>query len=94
MSQWERVQTNTQEMERIWSVPRTFAGDVWFRFRKKPTALAGFLIVVLLLCFALLGPFFSPYSYSDQSLALANIPPHFERHRRAKRQLPVCHSRA
>jgi oligopeptide transport system permease protein len=75
MSQWQRVQTNTQDMERIWSVPRTFAGDVWFRFRKKPTALAGFLIVVLLLCFAIVGPFFSPYSYSDQSLALANIPP-------------------
>ena len=75
MSQWERVQTNAQDMERIWSVPRTFAGDVWFRFRKKPTALAGFLIVVFLLCFAVFGPSLSPYNYSDQSRALANIPP-------------------
>ncbi|NLI20013.1 MAG: ABC transporter permease [Clostridiales bacterium] len=75
MSQWERVQTNAQDRERIWSVPRTFAGDVWFRFRKKPTALAGFLIVVFLLCFAVFGPYLSPYGYSDQSRALANIPP-------------------
>ena len=75
MSQWEHVQTNTEDMEKIWSVPRTFAGDVWFRFRKKPTALAGFLLVVFLLCFAVLGPYLTPYSYSDQSLSLANIPP-------------------
>jgi len=75
MNQWDRVQTNQQDMEKIWSVPRSFAGDVWFRFRKKPTALAGFLMVVLLLSFALLGPLFSPHSYSDQSLALANISP-------------------
>lgn len=75
VSEWERVKTSTRDMEKIWSTPRTFAGDVWFRFRKKPTALAGFLLVVLLLAFALLGPLFTPYSYSDQSLALANIPP-------------------
>ena len=75
MSQWDRVQANIQDMEKIWSMPRSFAGDVWFRFHKKPTALAGFLMVVLLLGFALLGPLFSSYSYSDQSLALANIPP-------------------
>ena len=75
MGQWERVLTNTRDMEKIWSVPRTFAGDVWFRFRKKPTALAGFILVVFLLCFAILGPLFTPYSYSDQSLALANISP-------------------
>ncbi len=75
MNQWDRVLADRQDMEKIWSVPRSFAGDVWFRFRKKPTALAGFVIVVLLLGFALLGPLFSPYSYSDQSLALSNIPP-------------------
>lgn len=75
MSQWDHVQASTQDRERIWSVPRTFAGDVWFRFRKKPTALAGFVIVACLLVFAVVGPFLSPYSYSDQSRALANIPP-------------------
>jgi len=31
--------------------------------------------VLFLLAFALLGPLFTPYSYSDQSLTLANIPP-------------------
>jgi len=75
MSEWVRVQTTVDDREKIWTKPRSFAGDVWFRFRRKPTALAGFILVVVLLAFALLGPLFSPYSYSDQSLALANIPP-------------------
>lgn len=75
MSEWVRVQTTVDDREKIWTKPRSFAGDVWFRFRRKPTALAGFILVVVLLAFALLGPLFTPYSYSDQSLALANIPP-------------------
>ena len=75
MSEWVRVQATVDEREKIWNKARSFAGDVWFRFRRKPTALAGFVLVVLLLAFALLGPLFTPYGYSDQSLALANIPP-------------------
>ena len=75
MSEWVRVQATADDREKIWAKPRSFAGDVWYRFRRKPTALAGFILVVLLLAFSLLGPLFTPYSYSDQSLALANIPP-------------------
>ena len=72
---WEQVPASAQSREMIWSQPRTFAGDVWFRFRKKPTALAGFLMVAALLVFAAAGPMLSPYKYSDQTLGLANIPP-------------------
>ncbi len=75
MLKWERVPANAYGMEKIWSKSRTFAGDVWFRFRKKPTALAGFVLVLLLLVFALIGPLFTPYDYSSQTLSLANIPP-------------------
>lgn len=75
IDKWERVPPDIQHREIFWDKPRTFAGDVWFRFHKKPTALAGFVIVVTLLIFALAGPFLTPYSYSDQTLSLANIPP-------------------
>lgn len=75
MSEWVRVQATADDREKIWAKPRSFAGDVWFRFRRKPTALAGFILVVVLLAFSLLGPLFSPYGYADQSLSLANIPP-------------------
>ena len=32
-------------------------------------------MIVLFLFFALLGPLFTPYSYSDQNLEMVNIPP-------------------
>ncbi len=75
MNKWDQVPASVQSREKIWSRSRTFAGDVWFRFRKKPTALAGFVMVAALLAFALAGPLLTPYSYSDQTLGLANIPP-------------------
>jgi oligopeptide transport system permease protein len=74
-NKWEQVPPSAQSREAIWSQPRTFAGDVWFRFRKKPTALAGLVMVIALLVFAVAGPYFTSYSYSDQTLGLANIPP-------------------
>ena len=75
MNKWEPVPPGEQNGEMIWSASRTFAGDVWYRFRKKPAALAGLFMVAVLLIFALAGPLLTPYSYSDQALALANIPP-------------------
>lgn len=50
-------------------------GDVWYRFRKKPTAIAGFVIIVILLILSFAGPLFTKYSYSDQNLEVVNIPP-------------------
>ena len=75
MSEWDRLVVTNEEREKIWSRNRSFGEDVWFRFRQKPTALAGLIIVGVLLLFSLLGPFFSPYDYSDQQLSLANISP-------------------
>ncbi|NLD02271.1 MAG: ABC transporter permease, partial [Clostridiales bacterium] len=65
-SRWERVSIPEGEAERLFTKSRTFAGDVWFRFRRKPTALAGLILVAFMLVFALIGPILSPYSYSGQ----------------------------
>ena len=72
---WAPLEQSSGDREKIWSKNRTFAGDVWFRFRRKPTAIAGFAIIVFLLLFSFLGPMFTPYSYSDQNLAIVNVPP-------------------
>ena len=45
--------------EKIWTKNRTFAGDVWYRFHRKPTAIAGFIIILFLLFFAIAGPMFT-----------------------------------
>ena len=74
-NQWELLEATNEEREKIWAKNRTFAGDVWFRFRHKPTAIAGFVIIVLLLVFALAGPYCTRYSYSVQNLEVVNIPP-------------------
>lgn len=72
---WAPLEQSSESREKIWSKNRTFAGDVWFRFRRKPTAIAGLVMIVLFLLFSLIGPMFTPYSYSDQNLAMINIPP-------------------
>ena len=74
-NKWEPLATDNSDREKIWSKSRTFAGDVWFRFRRKPTAIAGFVIIIALMLFALVGPLFTPYDYSVQNLEVVNVPP-------------------
>ena len=61
-------------METIAGVQRSFASDVWLRFRKRNTAVAGVVIVVILILFATLGPLLTGHTYSDQNLSFVNIP--------------------
>lgn len=74
-NKWAPLETNASDREKIWSKSRTFAGDVWFRFRHKPTAIAGFVLIVVLALFALAGPFFTAYDYAQQNLEVVNVPP-------------------
>ena len=52
---WAPLEQSSESREKIWSKNRTFAGDVWFRFRRKPTAIAGLVMILLFLLFSLLG---------------------------------------
>ena len=74
-NKWAPLETNAGDREKIWSQSRTFAGDVWFRFRHKPTAIAGFVLIVVLALFALGGPLFTAYDYAQQNLEVVNVPP-------------------
>lgn len=74
-NKWEMLKPSDDDREKIWGKSRTFAGDVWYRFRKKPTAIAGFIIIVILMILAFAGPLFTKHSYSDQNLEVVNIPP-------------------
>ncbi len=53
-NKWDMLESSNEDREKIWAKNRTFAGDVWFRFRHKPTAIAGLIIIVVLILFALL----------------------------------------
>lgn len=74
-NKWGMLEQTSESREKIWSKNRTFAADVWFRLCRKPTAVAGLLMILLFVLFALVGPFLTGYSYSDQNLEMVNIPP-------------------
>ena len=71
-SKWEMLEQSNEAREKIWGKNRSFAGDVWYRFHRKPTAIVGFVVLML---FAFLGPLFTGRSYSKQNLALVNVSP-------------------
>jgi oligopeptide transport system permease protein len=74
---WEKINLQNEAMEMIAGKNRSFSQDVFYRFRKRSTALVGLVIVVFLLLFAILGPKFTGYTYSGQILSFVNIPPRF-----------------
>jgi oligopeptide transport system permease protein len=75
---WEPLGQNGAEGERIYRPERSFAQDVWLRFWRRPTAILGLIMIILLIIFAGTGPLFSPYRYGDQNLSFVNIPPFFK----------------
>ena len=74
---WERPEYIHRDMETLYKPARTFSQDVWFRFWRRPTAVLGLMLIILLVVFALAGPFFTSHRYFDQDLAFVNIPPYF-----------------
>ncbi len=43
--------------------------------RKNKLSMIGVVTIILVLLFALLGPYFTPFSYSDQDNQYKNLPP-------------------
>lgn len=53
----------------------TYWQDAWRRLRKNHSSILGLVIVLIILLFGLVGPFLTPYSYSDQVNKYKNLPP-------------------
>lgn len=56
----------------------TYWKDAWRRLKKNKLAMVGMVVIILMTLFAIFGPLFSPYSYSDQIVGYSNIPPRIE----------------
>lgn len=56
----------------------TYWQDAWRRLKNHRMAMVGLVGVILILLFAIFGPLFSIYSYSDQKLDYANVPPRMD----------------
>ena len=72
---WAPFVATDDGREKIAGKQRSFGQDVWFRFRRKKSALLGLVLIVLALLFALVGPLVAGRSYSDQQLDYVNLPP-------------------
>ncbi|WP_458414312.1 oligopeptide ABC transporter permease [Schinkia sp. CFF1] len=53
----------------------TFRQDAWLRLKKNKGALFGLIMISTIIFFALLGPFISSHSHTEQDLRRANLPP-------------------
>jgi oligopeptide transport system permease protein len=70
---------NASEREDIESTRQslTYWRDAWRRLKKNKMAIAGLIGVIIIILFGVCGPWFTPYSYSDQQPDFANTPPSF-----------------
>lgn len=70
-----------QPVERIQSVAATmrpattYSQDAWRRMKQNKLAMAGLMIILSVILIAVIGPWLSSLSYSDQNLMEANQPP-------------------
>ncbi len=72
---WEKLDIRQEEREKIVSKRRSFLSDVWFRFSHKPTAIAGLMVIVLMILFAILTPSFTSHTFSSQVLDHVSMAP-------------------
>lgn len=75
---WNKAPEESKDSERVSRKSLTFAQDVWQRLRKNKVALVSFIIIIILILSAIIIPCFWKFSYSDQNLDFANIPPSME----------------
>jgi oligopeptide transport system permease protein len=74
-NKWEPLATDNSDREKSGpkaALLQVTSGSV---SAAKPTAIAGFVIIIALMLFALVGPCLPPYDYSVQNLEVVNVPP-------------------
>lgn len=72
---WETVPREEVIKDKIVRKSLTYWEDVWRRLKHNKLSIMGLIIIVLMILLALIGPFISKFTYSDQDLKMANVPP-------------------
>jgi oligopeptide transport system permease protein len=50
--------------------PVSYWSDAWRRLQQNKAAIISFYVIIVIVLAAVVGPWLSPYSYSDQSLII------------------------
>ncbi|OON96479.1 MAG: peptide ABC transporter permease [Epulopiscium sp. Nele67-Bin005] len=77
-NEWTRVTREEMTGSEATRKSLTYWQDVWRRLRQNVMAMTGLIMIITISLLAIFGPMFSDFSYSDQVLAYANIPPRIE----------------
>jgi oligopeptide transport system permease protein len=77
-NKWAPIDKSSMDNEVIARPSLTYWQDAWRRLKKSPLSMIGLVTIVIIILLAVFGPMFSRYSYSEQQLNFANIPPKFE----------------
>ena len=72
---WQPAQRDASASEAIGGPSLTYLQDCWQRLCRDKTALLSMVIVLIVILSAIFVPMFWPYSYEEQDLTYANIPP-------------------
>ncbi len=72
---WSKIENDSVDNELIAGESLTYWQDVWRRFKRNKSAMLGLSVIVVLTLTAIFFPFISRYTYFEQDLSLANIPP-------------------
>lgn len=78
---WEKIDEKEKDKELILRPSMTYWQDAWRRLKKNTMAMIGLVVIILMFLIAIFGPFFSKYSYSDQTLEFASLTPRLELHK-------------
>ena len=69
---FKRIDSSEQNSEFIAMEAKSFARDVWERFRTNKRALAGLIVLGAVILIAAIGPVISPYPYDGMDTAIRN----------------------
>ncbi len=72
---WDFLDESRKDAEEISRKSLTYAQDCWFRLRRNKTSMLALCVIALMVLSAIFIPLFWGYSYEDQNLNFANIPP-------------------
>ena len=75
---WMPADRDAMASEVIGGPSLTYWQDCWQRLCRNKTALLSMVVVVIVVLAAIFVPMFWPYSYEEQDLRYANIPPELE----------------
>ena len=75
---FEKVDRSKDNTDKIQRPTIKYWADVWRRLKNNKLAMAGLVIIILMIGFAIVGPIISGYHYSDQDMMMTNQKPSVE----------------